>query len=107
MTMARGYCAGAALHGKAYVSGGWDNGNNYALASVEVYDPAHPEAGWAAAPKMGTPRWGHAAAALVVGGTARVYVAGGSPGGATAEALGAHWRECNNATGPGGGGGCD
>ena len=65
-----------------------------------MYDPATGK--WAAAPPMGTARYYHAATALVVGGTARIYVSGGNGGGNTAEALGAHWHECN-ATAPGGG----
>ena len=100
MATARSGCAGAALGGKAYVSGGQDSNN--AFSSVEVFDPATGK--WAAAPPMGTARMSHAAAALVVGGTARIYVSGGYDSGnslATAEALGTHWHECN-ATAPGG-----
>ena len=59
LNQSRRACAGAALYGKAYVSGGVDKDNN-TLDSVEVYDPADPGK-WLLAPKMSEPRAYHTA----------------------------------------------
>ena len=54
-------CSGAALYGKAYVSGGKDK-NDKVLASVEVWDPAAAAGGqgrWTLINSMNTPRAFH------------------------------------------------
>ena len=98
MATPRSRCVGAALGGLAYVIGGCSNANcflEYLLSSVEVYDPATGK--WAAAPAMAAPRFDHAAAALVVGGTARVYVSGShdAPNRNTTVAFGEWFHECD------------
>lgn len=60
--------------GNIYVLGGYDN-NHTTLASVEMYNPTNPQAGWSVVPaSMTTPR---AFLAAVVGPDGRIYAIGG------------------------------